>query len=139
MGRLKTGTPPLDRRAIDWEGLASDPGDAVPEPFSPMTERITNPQVACRITRTMPATHAIIRANLHRSAMYGGRISGTGPRYCPSIEDKIVRFAARDSHNIFLEPEGLDDDAVYQRHFDQLPADVQLALLATIRAWNVLG
>ena len=93
LGRLKTGTPPrLDRRTIDWDGLDADPGDAVPEPFSPLTERITNPQMECRITRTTPATHAIIRANLHRSAVYGGRIAGTGPRYCPSIEDKIVRF-----------------------------------------------
>jgi tRNA uridine 5-carboxymethylaminomethyl modification enzyme len=134
MGRLKTGTPPrLDRRTIDWEGLESDPGDAVPEPFSPMTERITNPQVACRITRTTPATHAIIHANLHRSAVYAGHISGTGPRYCPSIEDKIVRFSARDSHNIFLEPEGLDDDTVYPNGIStSLPVDVQLALLATI-------
>jgi tRNA uridine 5-carboxymethylaminomethyl modification enzyme len=134
MGRLKTGTPPrLDRRTIDWDGLESDPGDAVPEPFSPMTERITNPQVACRITRTTPATHAIIHANLHRSAVYGGHISGTGPRYCPSIEDKIVRFSARDSHNIFLEPEGLDDDTVYPNGIStSLPVDVQLALLATI-------
>jgi tRNA uridine 5-carboxymethylaminomethyl modification enzyme len=134
MGRLKTGTPPrLDRRTIDWDGLESDPGDAVPEPFSPMTERITNPQVACRITRTTPATHAIIHANLHRSAVYAGHISGTGPRYCPSIEDKIVRFSARDSHNIFLEPEGLDDDTVYPNGIStSLPVDVQLALLATI-------
>ncbi len=134
LGRLKTGTPPrLDRRTIDWDGLAADPGDAVPEPFSSLTERITNPQVECRITRTTPATHAIIRANLHRSAVYGGRIAGTGPRYCPSIEDKIVRFAERDSHNIFLEPEGLDDETVYPNGIStSLPAEVQLALLTTI-------
>jgi tRNA uridine 5-carboxymethylaminomethyl modification enzyme len=134
LGRLKTGTPPrLDRRTIDWDGLNADPGDAVPEPFSPLTERITNPQVECRVTRTTPATHAIIRANLHRSAVYGGHIAGTGPRYCPSIEDKIVRFADRDSHNIFLEPEGLDDDTVYPNGIStSLPAEVQADLLATI-------
>ena len=134
LGRLKTGTPPrLDRRTIDWDGLTADPGDAVPEPFSPLTERITNPQVECRITRTTPATHAIIRANLHRSAVYGGQIAGTGPRYCPSIEDKIVRFADRESHNIFLEPEGLDDDTVYPNGIStSLPAEVQVAMLATI-------
>ncbi len=134
LGRLKTGTPPrLDRLTIDWHGLDADPGDPVPEPFSPLTERITNPQVECRITRTTSATHAIIRANLHRSAVYGGHIAGTGPRYCPSIEDKIVRFAVRDNHNIFLEPEGLDDDTVYPNGIStSLPADVQSALLATI-------
>jgi tRNA uridine 5-carboxymethylaminomethyl modification enzyme len=134
LGRLKTGTPPrLDRRTIDWDGLDADPGDAIPEPFSPLTGRITNPQVECRITRTTPATHAIIRANLHRSAVYGGRIAGTGPRYCPSIEDKIVRFSERESHNIFLEPEGLDDDTVYPNGIStSLPAEVQLALVASI-------
>ncbi len=134
LGRLKTGTPPrLDRRSIDWEGLAADPGDAVPEPFSSLTDRITNPQVACRVTATSPATHDIIRANLHRSAVYGGRIEGVGPRYCPSIEDKIVRFAGRDHHNIFLEPEGLDDDTVYPNGIStSLPEEVQHALLATI-------
>jgi tRNA uridine 5-carboxymethylaminomethyl modification enzyme len=134
LGRLKTGTPPrLDRRTIDWYGLDADCGDAVPEPFSPLTERITNPQIECRVTRTTPETHAIIRANLHRSAVYGGRITGAGPRYCPSIEDKILRFAARESHNIFLEPEGLDDGTVYPNGIStSLPADVQLALLATI-------
>ena len=134
LGRLKTGTPPrLDRRTIDWQGLDADPGDPVPEPFSPLTERIANQQVECRITRTTSATHEIIRANLHRSAVYGGRIAGTGPRYCPSIEDKIVRFAARESHNIFLEPEGLDDYTVYPNGIStSLPAEVQSAILATI-------
>jgi tRNA uridine 5-carboxymethylaminomethyl modification enzyme len=134
LGRLKTGTPPrLDRRTIDWDGLDADPGDTVPEPFSPLTERITNPQVECRITRTTSATHAIIRDNLHRSAVYGGHIAGTGPRYCPSIEDKIVRFADRNHHNIFLEPEGLDDHTVYPNGIStSLPAEVQAALLATI-------
>jgi tRNA uridine 5-carboxymethylaminomethyl modification enzyme len=134
LGRLKTGTPPrLDRRTIDWDGLEADSGDAVPEPFSSLTERITNPQIACRITRTTPATHAIIRQNLHRSAVYGGRIAGAGPRYCPSIEDKVVRFSDREGHNIFLEPEGLDDWTVYPNGIStSLPAEVQLALLATI-------
>jgi tRNA uridine 5-carboxymethylaminomethyl modification enzyme len=134
LGRLKTGTPPrLDRGSIDWQALTSDPGDPVPEPFSTLTERISNPQVECRVTRTTPATHAVIRANLHRSAVYGGQIAGTGPRYCPSIEDKIVRFHGRDSHNIFLEPEGLDDDTVYPNGIStSLPAEVQLELLTTI-------
>ena len=134
LGRLKTGTPPrLDRRTIDWHGLAADHGDATPEPFSSLTERISNPQVECRVTATTPATHAIIRANLHRSAVYGGRIEGLGPRYCPSIEDKIVRFAGRDRHNIFLEPEGLDDDTVYPNGIStSLPEEVQREFLATI-------
>ena len=134
LGRLKTGTPPrLDRRTIDWDGLDADPGDLVPEPFSPLTERITNPLMGCRVTRTTQATHAIIRANLHRSAVYSGQIAGVGPRYCPSIEDKMVRFGARESHNIFLEPEGLDDDTVYPNGIStSLPVEVQAALLATI-------
>ncbi len=134
LGRLKTGTPPrLDRRSIDWFGLQADPGDVEPEPFSSLTERIANPQVECRITATTAATHEIIRANLHRSAVYGGRIGGVGPRYCPSIEDKIVRFAGRDRHNIFLEPEGLDDETVYPNGIStSLPEDVQRALLGTI-------
>ena len=134
MGRLKTGTPPrLDRRTIDWDGLDADPGDAVPEPFSTLTQAISNPQIACRVTATTPATHDIIRTNLHRSAVYGGHISGSGPRYCPSIEDKIVRFADRSRHNIFLEPEGLDDDTVYPNGIStSLPEDVQHALIATI-------
>ena len=133
-GRLKTGTPPrLDRRTIDWDGLDADPGDLVPEPFSPLTERIANPLVECRVTRTTRATHAIIRANLHRSAVYSGQIVGAGPRYCPSIEDKIVRFPTRESHNIFLEPEGLDDDTIYPNGIStSLPTDVQAALLVTI-------
>jgi tRNA uridine 5-carboxymethylaminomethyl modification enzyme len=134
IGRLKTGTPPrLDRRSIDWEGLVVDPGDEQPEPFSTLTERLINPQVACRLTHTTPQTHAIIRANLHRSAVYGGHIVGPGPRYCPSIEDKVVRFANRGSHTIFLEPEGLDDDTVYPNGIStSLPDDVQRAFLATI-------
>lgn len=134
LGRLKTGTPPrLDRRTIDWDGLDADPGDAVPEPFSFLTDRVTNPQIECRITRTTPATHAIIRANLHRSAVYSGRIAGSGPRYCPSIEDKIVRFETRESHNIFLEPEGLNDNTVYPNGIStSLPAEIQAALVASI-------
>jgi len=134
LGRLKTGTPPrLDRRTIAWEALPADPGDDEPEPFSPMTGGIVNPQVACRVTGTTAATHALIRANLHRSAVYGGRIAGPGPRYCPSIEDKVARFAARERHNIFLEPEGLSDDTVYPNGIStSLPETVQQAMLATI-------
>jgi len=134
LGRLKTGTPPrLDRRTIDWEALEPDHGDADPEPFSTLTTTLPLPQVACRITATTPATHVIIRANLQRSAVYGGRISGRGPRYCPSIEDKVVRFAERDSHQIFLEPEGLDDDTVYPNGIStSLPEDVQAAMVASI-------
>ena len=134
MGRLKTGTPPrLDRATIDWRGLAEDPGDAVPEPFSSLTTRIPSPQLACRITATTPGTHAIIRENLHRSAIHAGNISGVGPRYCPSIEDKVKRFAARERHNIFLEPEGLDDLTVYPNGIStSLPEAVQQALVATI-------
>ena len=134
MGRLKTGTPArLDRRTIDWNGLAADPGDAEPEPFSTLTGRLLNRQVECRVTATTPATHAIIRDNLHRSAIHAGNITGVGPRYCPSIEDKIVRFAARQSHNIFLEPEGLDDNTIYPNGIStSLPETVQRAMLATI-------
>jgi len=134
LGRLKTGTPPrLDRRSIDWDGLQADPGDAIPEPFSTLTRRIALPQVECRITATTTQTHALIRENLHLSAVYGGQISGRGPRYCPSIEDKVVRFADRERHQIFLEPEGLDDDTIYPNGIStSLPADVQAALVATI-------
>ena len=134
LARLKTGTPPrLDGRTIDWAALEPQPGDDPPEPLSWMTERITNRQVACAITATTPATHALIRANLHRTAVHGGRIKGVGPRYCPSIEDKVVRFAERERHQIFLEPEGLDDDTVYPNGIStSLPEDVQAALIATI-------
>jgi tRNA uridine 5-carboxymethylaminomethyl modification enzyme len=134
LGRLKTGTPPrLDRRTIDWNGLAADPGDAAPEPFSVMTGRLVNRQVECRVTATTPATHAVIRANLHRSAIHAGNITGVGPRYCPSIEDKVERFAGRDRHNIFLEPEGLDDVTVYPNGIStSLPESVQREILATI-------
>ena len=113
--------------------MAEDPGDAAPEPFSTLTTRIPSPQLACRVTATTPATHAIIRENLHRSAIHVGNISGVGPRYCPSIEDKVKRFAARDRHNIFLEPEGLDDPTIYPNGIStSLPEDVQQALVATI-------
>ena len=134
MGRLKTGTPPrLDRASIDWDGLAPDPGDAEPGCFSLLTEAITNPQIACRITATTPATHAVIRENLHLSAIHSGAITGSGPRYCPSIEDKVVRFAERDRHQIFLEPEGLDDPTIYPNGIStSLPEAVQAAMIATI-------
>ena len=134
LGRLKTGTPPrLDGGTIDWAGLAMQPGDDPPEPFSAMTARIENPQVQCGITRTTAATHQIIRDNVHRSPMYSGQIASRGPRYCPSVEDKIVRFGDRDGHQIFLEPEGLDDPTVYPNGIStSLPLEVQLALVATI-------
>jgi tRNA uridine 5-carboxymethylaminomethyl modification enzyme len=134
LGRLKTGTPPrLDGTTIDWAALEMQPGDEPPEPFSTLTARITNPQVQCAITRTTPATHAVIRANVHRSPMYSGQIASRGPRYCPSIEDKIVRFGERDGHQIFLEPEGLDDTTVYPNGVStSLPEDVQLAMVASI-------
>jgi tRNA uridine 5-carboxymethylaminomethyl modification enzyme len=134
LGRLKTGTPPrLDGRTIDWGAVEMQPGDEPPEPFSMLTERIENRQVECGITRTNAATHQIIRDNVHRSPMYSGQIASRGPRYCPSIEDKIVRFGERDGHQIFLEPEGLDDPTVYPNGIStSLPADVQRALVATI-------
>jgi tRNA uridine 5-carboxymethylaminomethyl modification enzyme len=134
LGRLKTGTPPrLDGATIDWASLPAQPGDEPPEPFSALTDRITTPQICCHITRTTLAGHAIVRANAHRTGVYSGAISGRGPRYCPSIEDKVVRFADRDSHQIFLEPEGLDDPTVYPNGIStSLPADVQAALVATI-------
>ncbi|MGA8156155.1 MAG: tRNA uridine-5-carboxymethylaminomethyl(34) synthesis enzyme MnmG [Rhodoplanes sp.] len=134
LGRLKTGTPPrLDGRTIDWQSLESQPGDDPPEPFSALTDGIENPQIECAITRTTEETHAVIRANVHRSPMYSGQIASRGPRYCPSIEDKIVRFGERDGHQIFLEPEGLDDTTVYPNGIStSLPEEVQLALVATI-------
>jgi tRNA uridine 5-carboxymethylaminomethyl modification enzyme len=134
LGRLKTGTPPrLDGTTIDWPAVEMQPGDDPPEPFSVMTERITTPQIQCGITRTTTATHEVIRANVHRSPMYSGQIKSSGPRYCPSIEDKIVRFGDRDGHQIFLEPEGLDDTTVYPNGIStSLPEEVQLAILATI-------
>lgn len=127
LGRLKTGTPPrLDGRTIKWETLGSQPGDEDPVFFSFLTEKVQAPQVSCGITHTNARTHQIIRDNLDRSAMYGGHIDGVGPRYCPSIEDKIVRFADKDSHQIFLEPEGADDYTVYPNGIStSLPEDVQ--------------
>ena len=134
MGRLKTGTPPrLDGRTIDWSILAPQLGDETPTPFSFLTQKIMNPQVMCHITYTSSAGHALIRDNLHRAPMYSGQIDGKGPRYCPSIEDKVMRFADRERHQIFLEPEGLDDDTVYPNGIStSLPESVQKALLKTI-------
>ena len=134
MGRLKTGTPArLDGRTIDWSGLQVQRGDDPPQPFSFLTASVATPQVACHITHTTRATHAIIEANLARAPMYSGAIESIGPRYCPSIEDKVVRFKERGSHQIFLEPEGLDDDTVYPNGIStSLPEDVQLAFLKTI-------
>jgi tRNA uridine 5-carboxymethylaminomethyl modification enzyme len=134
LGRLKTGTPPrLDGRTIDWAALEMQAGDDPPEPFSMLTEAITTAQISCGITRTTLASHDLIRANLHRAPMFSGQIEGLGPRYCPSIEDKVGRFGDRDGHQIFLEPEGLDDPTVYPNGIStSLPEDVQIALLATI-------
>ena len=134
LGRLKTGTPArLDGNSIDFSVLEEQQGDDPPEAFSSLTTAITTPQISCYITRTTSETHRLIAGNLHRSAMYSGRIQSRGPRYCPSIEDKIVRFADRDSHQIFLEPEGLDDSTVYPNGLStSLPADVQDAFLRTI-------
>jgi tRNA uridine 5-carboxymethylaminomethyl modification enzyme len=134
LGRLKTGTPPrLDGRTIDWRGLTRQSGDLEPEPFSFLTTQIKNPQVDCFITQTNAAGHAIIEDNIGASAVYSGAISGTGPRYCPSIEDKVVRFKERDSHQIFLEPEGLDDPTIYPNGIStSLPPDIQDRFLRTI-------
>lgn len=134
LGRLKTGTPArLDGNSIDYSVLEEQQGDDPPEAFSALTRSITNPQISCHITRTLAETHRIISDNLHRSAMYSGRIQSRGPRYCPSIEDKIVRFADRDSHQIFLEPEGLEDKTVYPNGLStSLPADVQEAFLRSM-------
>ena len=134
MGRLKTGTPArLDGRTIDWDSLEMQPADDAPVPFSFMTDRIEVPQVACGVTGTTKETHRIIEENIDKSAVYGGAIAGRGPRYCPSIEDKVVRFAERDSHQIFLEPEGLDDHTVYPNGIStSLPEDVQAAFLKTV-------
>lgn len=134
LGRHKTGTPPrLDRRSIDFTGLEPQPGDEPPQPFSFRTDRLVVEQLPCWLSRTTPATHAIIRANAHRSPLFQGRIVGTGPRYCPSVEDKVVRFAEQPSHQIFLEPEGRDSDEIYPNGIStSLPADVQLQFLRTI-------
>jgi len=134
LGRLKTGTPPrLDGRTIDWSSLEVQPGDNPPRPFSTMTDKITVPQINCYITSTTLQTHELIRSNIHRSPMYSGQIGSRGPRYCPSIEDKIVRFKDKSRHQIFLEPEGLDDHTVYPNGIStSLPEDVQLGILKTI-------
>jgi len=134
LGRLKTGTPPrLDGRTIETAGLAVQRGDDPPTPFSTLTETIGQDQIDCHITHTNPAGHALIEANLHRSPIYSGQIESTGPRYCPSIEDKIVRFQDRTRHQIFLEPEGLDDPTVYPNGIStSLPESVQKELLKTI-------
>ena len=134
LARLKTGTPPrLDGRTIDRSGLTVQPGDDPPPPFSFLTERILQPQIACWITHTSEATHRLIRASLERSPVYSGQIRATGVRYCPSVEDKVVRFADRERHQVFLEPEGLDDDTVYPNGISTaLPREVQAALVATI-------
>lgn len=134
LGRLKTGTPArLDGRTIDWSQCEEQLGDSPPEPFSTLTTAITTPQIACGITRTTEKTHRIIRENIERSAMYAGHIAGRGPRYCPSIEDKVVRFADRNSHQIFLEPEGLDVPLVYPNGLStSLPEDVQSDFLRSI-------
>lgn len=134
LGRLKTGTPPrLDGNTIDWAGLDSQPGDDPPIPFSYMTDAIRQQQINCGITYTNPEVHAIIRDNLHRAPMYSGQIESVGPRYCPSIEDKVVRFEDRDRHQIFLEPEGYDDPTVYPNGIStSLPEDVQDAIIRLI-------
>jgi tRNA uridine 5-carboxymethylaminomethyl modification enzyme len=134
VGRLKTGTPPrIDGSTIDYSKVEVQPGDAVPRPFSEMTEVVGVPQINCYITKTTERTHEIIRENLSQSAMYSGQIEGVGPRYCPSIEDKIVRFSAKSSHQIFLEPEGLNDNTIYPNGIStSLPEEVQKEWLKTI-------
>ncbi|MCS6954312.1 MAG: tRNA uridine-5-carboxymethylaminomethyl(34) synthesis enzyme MnmG [Bryobacteraceae bacterium] len=132
--RLKTGTPPrLDGRTIDWSCFERQPGDPEPTPFSFLTERIDRPQVDCYIAYTTPETHRILRENIHRSPLYSGQIRGLGPRYCPSIEDKIVKFPDKDRHQIFLEPEGLDTYEIYVNGMStSMPIDVQAAMVASI-------
>ena len=134
LGRLKTGTPPrINGKTIDWKNLVEQPGDDIPKPFSYLTEKIKTPQISCYITETTPDTHRLVSENLKRSSMYSGQIESVGPRYCPSIEDKIVRFAHRDRHQIFLEPEGLNTDIVYPNGIStSLPKEVQLDILKTI-------
>ena len=134
LGRLKTGTPPrLDGRTIDWQSLERQKGDDPPEPFSTLTAKITVPQIDCHITYTTPEAHGVIEANLSRAPIYSGQIESQGPRYCPSIEDKVVRFADKSRHQIFLEPEGLDDDTVYPNGIStSLPAEVQDEMLRLI-------
>ena len=133
-GRLKTGTPPrLRATSIDWDSVERQPGDDAPTFLSPETQHLHNRQISCGVTSTTPATHEIIRSNLERSALYGGKISSKGPRYCPSIEDKVVRFADKPTHSIYLEPEGLSNDLVYPNGIStSLPADVQMDLVRSI-------
>jgi len=133
-GRLKTGTPPrLDARTIDWSQFEAQPGDAVPTPFSFRTKQITQPQVSCHIAYTTAETHRILRENLHRSPLYSGQIQGIGPRYCPSIEDKIKKFPDKPHHQIFLEPEGLDTNEIYVNGMStSMPIDVQQAMVASV-------
>ena len=135
VGRLKTGTPArLDGKTINYDIIQRQEGDPDPEPFSFLDDKITTPQIACHITATNKTTHDIIRANMHRAPLFSGQIKGVGPRYCPSIEDKLVKFAERDSHHVFLEPEGLDDDTVYPNGIStSLPADVQDAMIHSIK------
>lgn len=135
VGRLKTGTPArLDGKTINYDVIQRQEGDPDPEPFSFLDDKITTPQIACYITATNKTTHDIIRANMHRAPLFSGQIKGVGPRYCPSIEDKLVKFAERDSHHVFLEPEGLDDDTVYPNGIStSLPADVQDAMIHSIK------
>ncbi len=134
LGRLKTGTPPrIDGRTVDWDRLEVQPGDDPPVPFSYLTRQIDTPQLNCHITGTTEASHTLIRRNLERAPLYSGQIQGIGPRYCPSIEDKVVRFGDRQRHQIFLEPEGLDDHTIYPNGIStSLPRDVQAELLTTI-------
>ncbi|MGF7156985.1 tRNA uridine-5-carboxymethylaminomethyl(34) synthesis enzyme MnmG [Bartonella heixiaziensis] len=134
LGRLKTGTPArLNKKTIRWEYLQKQQADEDPVPFSLLTEKIEQPQIECAITRTNAQTHQIINENIHKSALYSGAIEGLGPRYCPSIEDKIIKFGERDGHQIFLEPEGLDTDTIYPNGLStSLPEDVQISLLKTI-------
>jgi tRNA uridine 5-carboxymethylaminomethyl modification enzyme len=135
LGRLKTGTPArLNGKTIEWDAIEMQQADEMPVPFSTMTDQITVPQIACGITHTNAETHELIAANVAGSPLYSGQISGTGPRYCPSIEDKVVRFADRDRHQIFLEPEGLDDDTVYPNGIStSLDPAIQDAFVRTIR------
>ncbi len=135
LGRLKTGTPArLDGKTVDWDSLDKQLADDPPVPFSTLTDQISVPQIACGITRTNTKTHKIIQDNIHRSAMYSGQIDGVGPRYCPSVEDKIAKFGERDGHQIFLEPEGLEDDTVYPNGIStSLPEDVQEDFIHTIK------
>ena len=135
IGRLKTGTPPrVNAHTVNFDAMEIQPGDAQPRPFSYSTEQITQPQIPCHLTYTNEKTHQIIRDNLHRSAMYSGRITGIGPRYCPSIEDKVVRFADKDRHQVFVEPEGRDTDEIYLNGISaSLPEDVQVDMVHSIK------